>query len=278
MFQEIYIKSRDKKLYAKLYLKDKNLPTILLLHGLGFHSFEYDKLAPLLFEQGYNCLSLDFGCCGKSEGRRGYCTLNNYTEDTFSALDYIRLNINGNIGIFGNSLGGTVAFYSKTKDCENKIKSLIVSNCASKPINFGLNTKFRKILLKLSKFISKIIPLRISVNYFIPYKSMLTNNEIIQSIKNDSLVSNARKFHISTYEDMLSWDITKIDNKINIPVLIITQKEKDKLQFNNQSILLYNSLKEPKELKEIDTGHLPDIENPDLICKILVDWFNKTLK
>lgn len=278
MFQEIYIKSRDKKLYGKLYLKNKNLPTILLLHGLGFHSFEYDKLAPLLFKQEYNCLSLDFGCCGKSEGKRGYCTLNNYTEDTFAALDYICLNINDKVGVFGNSLGGTVSFYSKTKDRENKIKSLIVSNCASKPINFGLNTKFRKLLLKLSRHISEVIPLRISVNYFIPYKSMLTNNKIIQSIKNDPLVSDARKFHISTYEDMLSWDITKNIEEINIPILIITQREKDRLQFNNQSILLYNSLKGQKELKEINTGHLPDIENPDLICEILVNWFNKTLK
>jgi pimeloyl-ACP methyl ester carboxylesterase len=278
MFQEIYLKSGDKKLYGKLYLKDKNLPTILLLHGLGFHSFEYDKLAPLLFKQEYNCLALDFECCGKSEGKRGFCTLKNYMEDVYSAIDYIRTNINDNIGIFGNSLGGTVAFYAKTKDHENKIKSLIVSNCASKLINFGLNTNLRKTLLGLAKLISKIIPLRINVNHFMPYEAMLSDKEIIKNVKNDYLVSDARKFSVSTYEDMLSWDITKDVGKINIPVLIITQKEKDKLQFNSQSILLYNSLEEPKELKEINTGHLPDLENPDLISEILIDWFNKTLK
>ncbi|MGZ5486756.1 MAG: alpha/beta hydrolase [Nitrososphaeraceae archaeon] len=68
-------------LYGKMYFKDKSLPTILLLHGLGFHSFDYEKLAPLLTLHEFNCLALDFSCCGKSEGRRGYWTLKDYVRD-----------------------------------------------------------------------------------------------------------------------------------------------------------------------------------------------------
>lgn len=112
MFQEIWIKSNENNLYGKLYLKNTEAPTLLLLHGLGFHSFEYDELAPLLLEQGYNCLSLDFRSCGKSDGRRGYWTLNDYVEDAKSALQYISENINDRIGVFGNSLGATVAAYT----------------------------------------------------------------------------------------------------------------------------------------------------------------------
>jgi alpha-beta hydrolase superfamily lysophospholipase len=278
MFKEIWIKSDKNNLYAKLYLKDKNLPTILLLHGLGFHSFEYEKLAPLLVDKGYNCLALDFRCCGKSEGKRGYWTLKDYVKDANCALDYIRQNINDNIGVFGNSLGATVAVYATAEDTENKIKSIVASNCATRPVDFGLNTSFRKLFLKIYDLFSKIIPLRVSVNYFIPYNAILSDKKIIQSIANDSLVSDARKFAVSTYKDMFSWDATKIAGKINVPALVIAQKAKDKLQTNNQSMLLLNALKEPKELKQINTGHVPDIENSDLVSEILVDWFNKTLK
>jgi len=279
MFKDIWIKSGENKLYCKLYLEDKNQPTILLLHGLGFHSFEYERLAPILVKQGgYNCLALDFRCCGKSEGKRGYWKLKDYVEDANCALDYIRQNINDKIGVFGNSLGATVAVYATADDRKYKIKSLVASNCATRPVDFGLNTNFRKTFLKIYDLISKIIPFRVSVNYFIPYKAILSDKKIIQNIVNDPLVSDARKFAVSTYKDMFSWDATKIAEKINVPILVIAQKAKDKLQTNNQSMLLFNALKEPKELKLIDTGHVPDLENSNLVSEILVDWFDKTLK
>ena len=277
MYQEIRIKSNNINLYAKLYLVDKKLPTILLLHGLGFHSFEYDELAPLLTKKGYNCLALDFQSCGKSEGKRGYWTLKDYVENANDALDYIRTNINDKIGVFGNSLGTTVGVYTAAEDKEHKIKSLIASNCATRPYDFGMND-FRKILLAFCDAVSKIIPLRISVNFFIPYSKILSNSEIINKIKNDELVSDARKFAISTYRDMFSWDMTKIAREITIPVLVISQKKKDLLQSNAQSMLLYNALKEPKELKLIDTGHVPNLENASLLVESISDCFNKTLK
>lgn len=275
--EEVEINSGKYKLYGKLWTVGKNAPTILLLHGLGFHSFEYEELAPLLVEQGYNCLALDFRCCGKSEGPRGYWTLKDYVEDTNSALDYIRTNINDKIGVFGNSLGATVGVYAAAEDKEHKIKSLVASNCATRPIDFGMNN-FRKVLLAICGVVSKIIPFRVSVNNFIPYAQILSNPTIIKRVKNDKLISDARKFAVSTYKDMFSWDATKIAGKIEIPILVLSQKEKDSLQTNAQSLLLYNTVKEPKELKLIDTGHVPDIENAGLLNGILSNWFNKTLK
>ncbi len=276
-FQDIRIDSGRYNLYGKLYLIDKNLPTILLLHGLGFHSFEYDELAPLLVEQGYNCLALDFRCCGKSEGERGYWTLKDYIEDTNSALDYIRAEINDQIGVFGNSLGATVGVHAAADDRAHKIKSLVASNCATRPIDFVMNS-FRKFLLMMCSIVSKIIPLRVSVNYFLPYSKFLSNSKIIRSIKNDKLISDARKFSVSTYKELLSWDATKIAGKIDIPILVLSHNENDLFQTKDQSMLLYNFVKEPKELKLHDAGHVPNLENANLVNRILSDWFNKTLK
>lgn len=126
--------------------------------------------------------------------------------------------------------------------------------------------------------ISKIYPLRISADYFIPYKAVLTNPTFIQKVSNDPMISDARKFAVSTYKDMLSWDVTKIAGKIDVPVLVLTQKTEGVLQSPNQSILLYNALKEPKKLKQINTGHVPDLENPLLVSQIILEWFEITME
>ncbi|MEI8032658.1 MAG: alpha/beta fold hydrolase [Chlorobiaceae bacterium] len=276
-YSEIRVPSGRYNLYGKLYLSDKKSPTILLLHGLGFHSFEYDQLAPLLVQQGYNALALDFRCCGKSDGKRGYWTLMEYVEDCNSALDYIRKEINEEILVFGNSLGATVGVYAAAEDGSHKIKSLIASNCATRPVDFGMN-RFRKMLLLICEALSKVIPFRISVNYFIPYPAILSNPMMIRKIKDDRLISDARKFAISTYEDMFSWDATRVAAKARVPTLVLTSTEDDLLQSNRQSRLLFDALQEPKKFTVIETGHVPDMENPALVSEIIADWVRQTLK
>ena len=149
-YEEIEIISDGLKLYGKLYLKDKEKPTIILLHGLGFHSFEYDDFAPLLVEAGYNCVVFDFRCCGRSEGKRGYWTLDDYVEDTKSVIEYVRKNISESIILYGNSLGADVAIATTAKYPEG-IKAIISVNCATKISDFAL-TPFRRFLLAIVSF------------------------------------------------------------------------------------------------------------------------------
>lgn len=274
-FQDIKIQSGENTLYGKLYLKDKHLPTILLLHGLGFHSFEYDDLAPLLVEENFNCLSFDFRCCGKSDGKRGYWTLADYVEDASNALKYINENINNQVIIFGNSLGATVAVSLAAQDSNEQIKGIVAANCATRPVDFGMNP-FRKVLLNIAAAIFKIIHFRISVNYFIPYTKILSDKEIIKKIAADKSITEARKFAVSTYQDMFSWDMTKIVPRVKVPILVLQGKE-DGLQSTTQSTMLFDAANEPKELILTETGHLPNLENPEYLSKILVKWFNKTM-
>jgi len=211
--EKLTIASKDYKLYGKLWLIDKRVPTILLLHGLGFYSFEYEELALILSENGFNCLAFDFRCHGKSDGKRGYWTLQELVDDTKNVVDYVYNKFNHKIGIFGNSLGATVGVYAVAEDKENKIKSLIASNCATRPADFGMNN-FRKVLLTICSVVSKIIPFRVSVNHFIPYDQILSDPKIIKRVKNDKLISDTRRFAASTYKDMFSWDATKITGKV----------------------------------------------------------------
>jgi pimeloyl-ACP methyl ester carboxylesterase len=271
--EEIQIKSGDLNLYGKLYLVNKNKPTIILLHGLGFHSFEYDTFAPLLVKEGYNCLSFDFRCCGKSDGKRGFWTLDDYVEDAANVLRWVEENINNKIVIYGNSLGGNVAVSLAAEDLTKIIKGIVAANCATRPVDFGMNP-FRKVLLVISAIIFKIFPFRISVNYFIPYTKILTDKEIIKKIAADKSVSEARKFAISTYQDMFSWDMTKVVPRVKIPILVLQGKD-DGLQSTTQSTMLFDAANEPKRLIITESGHLPNLENPEYLKGILISWLKK---
>lgn len=275
-FQDVEIQSGKYKLYGKLYLKNKNLPTILMLHGLGFHSFEYDDLAPLMVKEGYNCLAFDFRCCGKSEGRRGYWTLADYVEDTKNVIKYARENINDSIILYGNSLGAVVAIATAAQVSEHNIQAIISANCPTKISDFVMNP-FRKILFAIAPVIFKIIPFRVNVNYFIPYTKILSNRDIIKKISSDISVSDARKFAVPTYINLFNWDMTKVVPKVKVPILILQGKE-DRLQPISQATKLFDAANEPKELILTETGHLPNLENPEYIKNILVKWFNKILK
>lgn len=272
--QEITIDSASLKLFGKLYLIDKEKPTIILLHGLGFNTFEYDDLAPLLNKGGYNCLSFDFRSCGQSEGKRGYWTLADYIEDTKNAIEYVKNNINDNIVLYGNSLGAVVAIAVSAKyNQDKKIKAIISANCATKIADFALNPS-RRFLIVICSGVFKIFHFRVSVNYFIPYTLIIKDKKIIENIKRDKTITEARKFAISTYLDMFSWDMTKLVPNINAPILILQGKE-DRLQPRKQATMLFDAAVEPKEMIFTETEHVPNLENPKYISELVIKWLNK---
>ena len=272
-YKDIEFISDGLKLYGKLYLINKEKPTIILLHGLGFHSFEYDSFAPLLAKSGYNCLAFDFRCCGKSEGKRGYWTLDDYVEDTKNVIEYVKQNINDSIILYGNSLGADVALSFAAKYPEESVKAIISANCATKTADFAL-TPFRKLLFSFAKLF-KFIPFRVSVNHFIPYSLIIDSEDKVKEVVADKLVSDARRFSVGTYRDIFSWDMTKVITNVNVPILII-QGEKDRLQPISQANQLFESSNEPKELMLIQTGHLPNIDNPEYLSRIVFKWLSQT--
>lgn len=274
--KQISLRSHGLKLHGNLFFVDAKAPTILLLHTMGFYSFEYEKVAIQLMKKGYNCLALDFHAHGKSEGTPGRWTLQNLIEDATCAIEYIEKNYNGPIGVFGTSFGGVVAVYAAVGRKGKAIKSLAISNCSTYPAGLG-SAVAREAFVAIFSFLSKWIPFRVSLNHFVPYTAVLSDRQVIEKLSKDPLISEARKLFASTYREMFSWNATEPAGKVEAPTLVIAGKPGDLLQSYNQSMLLYNALKGEKELRKIDHGHLPHLENPDLVAQILGDWFNRTL-
>jgi alpha-beta hydrolase superfamily lysophospholipase len=272
-FEEVHFQSGPYRLFGKLRVVNGAAPTILLLHGLGFHSFEYDALASLLARYGFNSLAFDHRCHGRSEGPRGYWTLQDLAADAASAIEFTKQHVRGPIGIFGNSMGAIVGIYAAASDA--RVKSLVVSSCPTRVTDFAA-TPFRIGLLRLLRAAARVVPFRVSVNYFIPYRRILLNRSIIKRVRRDPLITDARRFAPSTYEDIFNWNAMKTVSTLGAPMLVLYARH-DGLQPPEQSIMVFEAARCKKEIKELVTGHVPDLENPELLGPILKDWFGRTL-
>ncbi|MFW5888291.1 MAG: alpha/beta hydrolase [Patescibacteria group bacterium] len=272
--EEVYINSGNLRLYAKIWEVNKKNPTIILLHSLSFHSFEYDKLAPKLVKAGFNCITFDFSCHGKSEGERGYWILTQFVLDTKSVIDYAHKRFNDGVGVFGNSLGAITGIYAASQN--SGIKSLALAGCPTVPAEFLL-TPFNNMLINFFNICSYIISFTVGVKHFIPYHKLFVNQKFIKKIKEDPLVAPSRKISPFSYNKAAKWNAKEAARKINVPLLVMHGK-KDRIIPKEQSEMLYREAADPKEFKFINTGHMPTFENPDMLAKILKEFFNKTLK
>ncbi len=98
------------------------MPVVLMCHGLGGHKTGKFRLYVLLAEKlakaGIASLRIDFRGSGDSEGHFSDMTINGEVSDALVGLDYLeRLPFidKQRIGIFGRSIGGTVAIMAAAK-------------------------------------------------------------------------------------------------------------------------------------------------------------------
>jgi|GEM_PF-1324336 len=271
--QEVYFESGPYQLFGKLRIVSREAPTLLLLHGLGFHSFEYDPLASLLAQGAINSFAFDYRCHGRSSGPRGRWVLHELVDDADKATEFLCGKVEGDIGVFGNSLGAIAGLYLAARN--PLVKSLVASGCPTRVADFAI-TPTKKALLGFLQTLAIVVPLRISVNHFIPYKKILQDPRIIQLVRRDKRISDARRFAPATYADMFRWNALDVIDQVKVPLLIL-YGIRDRLQPAEQSAMLFESARPPKEMHALDTGHVPNLENPDLINPILRGWFGKTL-
>ncbi len=115
-----FINSEGMQLSGKFqrggnYKKTKG--TIILIHGIRGNRCYYDGLSQTLNKNGYNTLALDLRGHGDSEGT--ICTFGaKEKSDIVSAIDHLKeqYNISDMIGIWGQSLGGSVALQALAID------------------------------------------------------------------------------------------------------------------------------------------------------------------
>lgn len=129
--ESIVLENEGQKIFGIFHrpCSEGPFPTVLMCHGLAGHKTGkyrlYVLLAEMLSKQGIASLRIDFRGSGDSEGSFSDMTLESEVSDAITALNYLRKRPDvdkSRIGIFGRSVGGTVALMTATKS--GPIKSL----------------------------------------------------------------------------------------------------------------------------------------------------------
>lgn len=268
--EELRFASDGVDLYGRLRTVAREESTILLLPGLGFHTFEYEPLATWLADHAFNCFSFDYRGHGHSNGRRGWWELNDLVADARRAVDVVIERHSGPIGLFGNSLGGMVAILAGAADA--RVDRVAAANAPDRVREFLL-TPARRILFALAKIASRAVPLRASVDHFYGYEQLITDPSWLNVIQRDPFISDSRRLSVTAYRALLDdWDGRRAVADLHKPLLLI-QGRHDKLQPPQQGERLLAAANQSTKLVYVDTGHLPHLENPAMLGNVLADWF-----
>lgn len=118
-FEKISIRTADSLTLRGYWVhqpRDSAKTTIILLHGVGGCKEHWLATAKWLWESGYETVFLDSRAHGESDGQ--YCTYGFYEKYDVAALEnWLRKQKNGGqIGVWGNSMGGAVALQALAQD------------------------------------------------------------------------------------------------------------------------------------------------------------------
>lgn len=268
--------SGELVLHGRLRHRGAAAPTVVLLSGVGFHTFEYEPLATELAARGLNALSFDFRGHGRSGGPRGRWTLDDLVADTRHAIDYARRGHDGPIVLFGNSLGAMIAILTGTRD--QRLAGVAAANCPARIGDFLL-TRPRRALFAAAKLIAPVAPLRISIDHFYTYEQLIEDASWVSTIRHDPLITDARRLSAGTYRELLeTWDGPRAARELHTPLLVI-QGRNDNLQPAQQSRLVFEaagSLADGRARYElVNTGHLPHLEAPEMLAGKLIEWISE---
>lgn len=121
-------------------------PGVLLCQGLsGIKRLVMPQIAARLADAGYVCLAFDYRGFGDSGGDRGWIDPAARLSDAHDALDFLRGKANGEVGVYGLSLGGGIAY---ALGCERRDVA-----CVALTSGFASGTRLMRGLRTASEFV-----------------------------------------------------------------------------------------------------------------------------
>jgi len=103
-------------IHGELYHHHADAPVLIFLPGIGTYGELYAEFLGRLCQQGFNVLVLDPPGHGYSSGKRGVYTVEQMDTAVSVAIDRLREEYHGNIGLFGFSIGSLLAISAAEQD------------------------------------------------------------------------------------------------------------------------------------------------------------------
>ena len=230
-------------LYAKYYPGNKD--TVIIMHGLLSSMGEFFDYPEKINSQGYNVIIFDFSGHGKSDGIRGYESMDKNLADLEKILKFARKeNPDGKIVLLGHSLGAATVIYALARNMGDIGIAIAPPSSIKDEMKVG-----ERIILPVMYFLGilyeKISKKRFYIKYRANYVGIYRREETAEKAKNIGFLGD--KIWINSYKPLLKINALNEAKKVNMPCLIIVPTE-DKLVNPEHGKLVYENLKGKKEI------------------------------
>ncbi|MCC6278044.1 MAG: lysophospholipase [Oligoflexia bacterium] len=262
-------------LFFQVWPEPQPQALVVGVHGLGEHCESYRRLAEGLKGSGYQLCMSDLRGHGRSSGRRGVGSLDEFVQDIMIFIGEMRrLYPQLPIFILGHSLGGLVVLKTLIKHSDLNIKGVALSS----PL-LGVTVEIPTWKRKSAQLLSKVAP-NLTLFNEIPHKNLTHDWDVVQALGQDHL----RHDRISPrlFVDMLaSMDFVMANaEKIRQPILI-QQAGEDLVVSRPKTEAFFEKLQAPDKELIVYDGYFHEIYNElgrPRVFEELKRWFKKHLK
>ena len=187
-----------------------------LIHGYAEHIERYGNVVNELVPAGYGVFGNDHRGHGRSQGRRGHVmSFQEFIDDERQfSLEVIKAQFPDTpYCVLGHSMGSLIAL-NYAEQNPGSLKALVLSGTGSQP-----GTDIPKILITLTKFLSRILP-AVHVKSPLPPEFISRDTEVVKAYVDDPLVYNVITPRLA--HEMNRYVVIGAQNafKIKMPVLI----------------------------------------------------------
>lgn len=249
-------------------LSTSSASTIIFIHGFPFNKTMWNEQLESL-PDGISGIAYDIRGFGESSSDHSFFSIDLFANDLIKLIDTLKID---NCVLCGISMGGYIALRA-IELSKTKIKGLILcdTNCVADS-NEGKMKRFNSIEQVVAggkrDFTEGFIK-----NVFT--EETLSNKPGTVQFLRDVIMSTSDKTICSTLLALASrTDTCNSLLNINIPTLII-RGENDKLMSEDQTKQLADGITQADQVSISNSGHLPNLENPEDFNKAINTFLNK---
>lgn len=274
---EIMSRVKIKKvgeLHTEFYQNDDiDAPIIFALPGLGLYSELSARFYDSLCKQGFHVVAIDPNGHGYSDGERGTYQVDLLLEEISDVIDFYSERFNGDILMFGYSIGSPVALaYTETDDRVKAVAgfTLLVPQLPPDAMHMmGWNWIQQTAML----FPRYILPMsKLFQNERLKH---LDSNPVAQAISQDPLV--VMDYPLGTLSSLYTYKHDTYREAYNFSSLII-QGNKDQVVNTEYARRVQNEMEHEFDLIEVNGDHFMGWSRPDYLAEILGWWYHLELK
>lgn len=258
-------------IHGEFYHHHEDAPVIIFLPGIATYGELYAAFLGRLSQRGFNVLALDPPGHGYSRGTRGVYTVEQMDEAVSLAVDKLRERYQGNIGLFGFSIGSLLAISAAEQD--DRIQSTLGVTLLLPDLPPDMTYWAGWQWTRSSAF---FFPhLQVPLGNMVDFLQLLKGHPAAELVNEDPLI--IFNYPLSTLSSLFNHRTGIVHNACGFSSAII-HGDRDEVLPLNYSERVVNHCRHPIELMPVAGGrHMLPWTNPMLLLDMTEDWFHRQL-